>query len=157
MTAQPRPDVASFAGPVDLNLLDEREAEEARERYRVEGLPPLPADDAVAAHLVPGEAVVARRGSAELSPAPLAQGRPEVAGPLYLTTRRLLVLAGVPLAIDLARIDEVALAGDRLLVSLRDGTGLALATQRPRLLRVQIAAALIGARLSSGLGQPSPR
>src|SRR5688572_9663955 len=114
---------------------DERDADEARERFRIDGLARLAADAAVAPHLAPGEALVAQRSSVSLG---RGQDRLEeqIAGPLYVTTQRLLLLGRDPFAIDLALIDEVALAGERLLVSLRDGSGISLQTPGPRLLRV---------------------
>ena len=45
------------------------------------------------------------------------------------------------LSVGLADIEELACVGERLLVSLADGTGLTIDAGRPRLLRVQIAAA----------------
>ena len=44
------------------------------------------------------------------------------------------------------KIEELALAGERLLITLRDGTGLSIDASRPRLMRVQIAAALAAGR-----------
>jgi hypothetical protein len=58
----------------------------------------------------------------------------------------LMVVGGAPLDVELAEIDELALAGERLLVTLRDGTGLSIDASRPRLMRVQIAAALAAGR-----------
>jgi hypothetical protein len=127
---------------------DEREAEEARERYRSGGLTEVLPDDTVAAQLEPGEGLVAVRASASARRDGRGDDEQPLAGPLYLTSRRLLVLGRSPLAIRLSGIEEVALAGERLLLSLRDGTGLNLGTSGPRLLRVQIAAAMIGSRAS---------
>ena len=45
-----------------------------------------------------------------------------------------------------SQIEELALAGERLLITLRDGTGLSIDASRPRLMRVQIAAALAAGR-----------
>lgn len=125
---------------------DELDAQVAREQYRsgiVAGVTP---DAAVIPHLQPGEGLLAVRASASADADGRGDGEDALAGPLYLTDRRLLLLAREPLEIDLASIDEVALAGERLLVSLRDGTGVNLQAPGPRLLRVQIAAAMIGAR-----------
>jgi hypothetical protein len=57
-----------------------------------------------------------------------------------------MVVGHAPLDVELGGIDELALAGERLLVTLRDGTGLSIDASRPRLLRVQIAAALSAGR-----------
>ncbi len=43
-------------------------------------------------------------------------------------------------------VAPVALAGERLLLTLRDGSGFALDVSEPRLFRVQVAAALRAAR-----------
>ena len=127
---------------------DERDAQEAREHYRVSGLPEVLPDATVAAHLQPGEELVAVRASVSADRDGRGDDEQLLAGPLYLTNRRLLLLARLPLAIDLSLIDEVALAGERLLLLLRDGTGLNVQTPAPRLLRVQISAAQMGARAS---------
>jgi len=125
---------------------DGREAEAAREQYRTTGLPHISPDDAVAAHLSPGEGVVAVRALVSVDRDGAGDVTGAISGPLYLTTHRLMLLGGSPVTVDLSVIDELALVGERLLVSLRDGTGLDLQVAGPRLLRVQIAAALMGAR-----------
>ena len=119
---------------------DEAEADEARSRYRVEGLPNIQVDGLTAEPLRPGEAAVDVRASALVTRHPLGDGTDELAGPLVLTTRRLLVVGHAPLEVEIGDIDELTLAGERLLVTLRDGTGLSINASRPRLLRVQIAA-----------------
>ena len=73
-------------------------------------------------------------------------GTDDFPGRLYLTTQRLMVVGGAPLDVELSQIDELALAGERLLITLRDGTGLSIDASRPRLMRVQIAAALAAGR-----------
>jgi hypothetical protein len=125
---------------------DEREAYEARERYRSEGLPRLDVDGPIAERLRPAENVVDVRQSAVVSRHLRGDGTDEFPGRLYLTNQRLIVDAQALLDVELSEIDELALAGERLLVTLRDGTGLAIDASRPRLLRVQIAAALSAAR-----------
>ena len=120
---------------------DEAEADEARIRYRVEGLPSVDVDGRTAARLRPGEAAIDVRSSAVVTRHLLGDGTDELAGQLIITTQRLLVVGHTPLEVELDEIDELALAGERLLVTLRDGTGLSIDASRPRLLRVQIAAA----------------
>jgi predicted acyl esterase len=73
-------------------------------------------------------------------------GTEQLPGRLYLTTRRLTLAGRAPLDVELDEIGELALVGDRLLVTLRDGTGLSIDAWRPRLLRVQIAAARAAGR-----------
>ncbi len=51
-------------------------------------------------------------------------GTEEFPGRLYLTNRRLILDGGEPLEVELGQIEELALAGERLLVTLRDATGL---------------------------------
>ena len=125
---------------------DERDAIEARARYREDGLPVLEVDEPVAARLRPGETAIDARTSAVVSRHLPGDGTDDHPGRLYLTTQRLMVVGGAPLDVELAEIDELALAGERLLVTLRDGTGLSIDASRPRLMRVQIAAALAAGR-----------
>ena len=73
-------------------------------------------------------------------------GTDDFPGRLYLTTQRLMVVGGRRSMSSSSEIDELALAGERLLITLRDGTGLSIDASRPRLMRVQIAAALAAGR-----------
>lgn len=125
---------------------DERDAIEARNRYRTDGLPVLLVDGHVADRLRPGETVIDARPSSVVSRHLNGDGTDDFPGRLYLTTERLMIVGHVPLDVELGEIDELALAGERLLVTLRDGTGLAIDAARPRLMRVQIAAALAAGR-----------
>ena len=63
------------------------------------------------------------------------------AGDLYLTSRRMLVLSRPVLVVELEWIREIELAGDRLLLTLADGSGVCLVVPGPQLLRVEISAA----------------
>jgi hypothetical protein len=125
---------------------DERDAVEARVRYRADGLPVLEVDGPAAERLRSGETVVDARSSTVVSRHLLDDGTEDFPGRLYLTTQRLMVVGQPPLDVELGEIDELALAGERLLVTLRDGTGLTIDASRPRLLRVQIAATLAASR-----------
>ena len=125
---------------------DERDAVEARTRYRAHGLPVLAVDGPVAERLRTDETVVDARTSAVVSRHLRGDGTDDFPGRLYLTTQRLMVVGGAPLDVELSQIDELALAGERLLITLRDGTGLSIDASRPRLMRVQIAAALAAGR-----------
>ena len=73
-------------------------------------------------------------------------GIDDFAGTFYLTSQRLMLLGHTTLEVELDEIDELALAGERLLITLTDGTGLSIDASRPRLMRVQIAAALAAGR-----------
>jgi hypothetical protein len=125
---------------------DERDAVEARTRYRADGLPTIEVDGPAADRLRPNETVVDVRASALVSRHLRGDGTDQFPGRLYVTTQRLMVVGHAPLDVELGGIDELALAGERLLVTLRDGTGLSIDASRPRLLRVQIAAALSAGR-----------
>ena len=100
----------------------------------------------LAASLRGDESVVVVRPSSVISRHPRGDGIEDFAGRLYLTSRRLLLMGQTTLEVDLREIDELALAGERLLVTLNDGTGLSIDAIQPRLLRVQIAAALNAGR-----------
>ena len=67
-------------------------------------------------------------------------------GDLYLTSVRLMLLGRHEVGFDLDGIDEVMVCGEQLLLVMRDGTGIALDVELPRLLRVEIAAARAAAR-----------
>jgi len=125
---------------------DEREAYEARASYRTDGLPTIEADGAIAEHIRPGESVVAARPSTVISWHQRSDSTDDFAGSFYLTSQRLILLGRVTLEVELDQIDELALAGERLLITLIDRTGLSIDVARPRLLRVQIAAALTAGR-----------
>lgn len=127
-------------------LEDEREATRIRARYRTQGPSYLDPDDTIGPELVDGERLFAVRPAAHVERHdPNGRAIP-YPGRLYLTTQRLLVAGAMPLSVAVADIREVAMAGERLLVSLVDGGGLTLDVSWPRVLRVQIAAALIGLR-----------
>ena len=125
---------------------DEREAFEARALYRTEGLPAIEPDAAISEHIRPGETVVSVRPSSVVSRHLVGDSTDDYAGRLYLTSQRLVLLGHTDVEIELERIEELALAGERLLVTLTDRTGLSIDADRPRLLRVQIAAALTAGR-----------
>ncbi len=128
---------------------DETAADEARVRYRGQLMRPLEPDPSIAPLLAPGEVVLAVRRLAILDrrePA-IGTGAPAgLAGDLYLTSRRLVLAGRHALSFDLGEIEEVMLAGERLLLVLGDGNGASLYVDRPRLLRVELAAARAMAR-----------
>ena len=67
-------------------------------------------------------------------------------GTLYLTSQRLVHLGQVVVSVQLTDIEETSLAGELLLLSLREGEGISLDLDRPRVLRAEIAAATRGMR-----------
>jgi hypothetical protein len=118
---------------------DEIAANQARDRFLVSAVPVIEADEAIAPHLLPGEQTHALRRHAILR-APGDDRALGYGGTLYLTSRRLVHLGQVIVAVQLTDIVETSLAGERLLLTLRDGEGLALDVDRPRLLRAKLAA-----------------
>lgn len=127
-------------------VADEEAAREARRRYRASGIPAIEAEPELRPHLLEGEQLLAVRLSALLEHPSRDDGPFGSGGRLYLTTLRLLHLGQQIFGLELTEIDEQALAGERLLLRLRDGAGIILEVPEPRLLRVQIAAALAAAR-----------
>ncbi len=102
-------------------------------------VPEIEADDNIAPHLFEGELVHDLRRHAILK-APGGDAALGYGGTLYLTSRRLIHLGQVVMTVRLTDIVESSLAGERLLLTLRDGEGLALDLDRPRLLRAEMAA-----------------
>jgi hypothetical protein len=123
---------------------DEADAEEARRRYRVSPMPRIDPDPAVASYLLPDEHVLAVRHSIVVDRRG-PNGNPTrsecVAGDLYLTTRRIVVVGRTLLSFDLSGIEEATASAARLMLILDDGTGLAFDVDRPSLLRVEISTA----------------
>ncbi|MGO9178292.1 MAG: hypothetical protein ACLQBX_10765 [Candidatus Limnocylindrales bacterium] len=128
---------------------DEAAADQARERYRTQAMAALEPDPRIAPLLTSDERVFAVRRSAMLDRrqpllgSDVASG---LAGDLYVTSRRLVLVGRHTLSFDLADIEEAMLSGERLLFVLRHGQGASLDVDRPRLLRVEIAAARAAAR-----------
>lgn len=171
-TSQPAA-LRDAADIVARTAADEADAVQARERYRSDGLPMIEPDPEIGARLRPNEELIEMRPGAMVGRALLvgvggaagedgvgtasSAAQPAVeslSGRLYLTTARLVLLvrssADGPvdseLSVALGDIEELAIVGERLLVSLADGTGLTIDAGRPRLLRVQIAAARYASR-----------
>ena len=107
--------------------------------FLVSPVPTIEADEGVSKHLLPDEKVHGLRRRAILR-APGDDRALGYGGSLYLTSRRLIHLGQVVVTVQLTDIVEASLAGERLLVTLRDGEGLALDIDRPRLLRAEMAA-----------------
>jgi hypothetical protein len=123
---------------------DEAAASEARARYRQLGVESVESDDTILPLLAPGERVLALRHSVGLDRRQASAQAPtidSVRGDLYVTTERLVHVGDEVLDFRLDDVQDSALAGERVLLILRDGVGIVLNADRPRLLRVQIAAA----------------
>ena len=130
------------AGATAARIVDDEErAAEVRARFASERLPALDADEAIMGHLTQGESVHALRRRAILR-APGGDNALGYGGTLYLTSRRLVHLGQVEMSVQLTDIVETSLAGERLLLGLRDAEGLSLELERPRELRAEIAAAM---------------
>ena len=138
------PALRDAAAILERATADETAADEARERYRTRPMVPIEPEGRVARLLVAGEQVFAVRCLATLErrqDAPMTVTASGLAGDLYVTSQRLLLVGRHVLWIELDEIADVLLAGERLLLVLRGGRGVAIAVDRPRLLRVEIAAA----------------
>ena len=127
---------------------DEAAADEARQAYQAGGLPAIEPDADAGAILQPEEQLHAIHASALLEEAPLLD---EVVQPrggtLYLTSERLVHTATEATEVPLPEIEEMAIALERLvLIRRRNGSDLALEVDQPRLLRVQLAAAIAAER-----------
>jgi hypothetical protein len=138
-------------------VADEAAAGAARERYRTRPMAAVDPDERIGPLLLPGEHVVAVRRSALLErrqPEPGTRAATGLAGALYVTSHRLVLVGRTSLSFGLGSIQDVMLSGDRLLLVLRDGQGLALDVQQPRLLRVELAA--VRAAVQSGSQWAAP-
>jgi hypothetical protein len=123
---------------------DRAASDRARTRYRCTSMASIEPDAAIAPLLCPGERLhTLRRGVTFEIREPLGAGtvNQSGAGDLYLTSRRMVVLSRPVLDVELEWIHEVELAGDRLLLTLGDGSGVCLVVTGPQLLRVEISAA----------------
>lgn len=119
---------------------DEAAATTARERFAASPIPTIEADERIAPHLFPDELVHRLRTHAILN-APGDDRALGYGGTLYLTSHRLVHLGQVMVTVQLTDIVETSLAGERLLLTLRDGEGFIVDLDRPRLMRAEIAAA----------------
>ena len=120
---------------------DEADALALRERLRERPPDAIEADETIRPHLSEGEMVLGLRRSAILK-APGGDRALGYGGTLYLTSRRLVHLGQVMLTVQLCDIVETSLAGERLLLSLREGEGFTVDVDRPRTFRTEIAAAM---------------
>jgi len=152
---EPASALANAGDIVARAAADQAAADEARPRFRRDGLPTLPPDERIAPLLEPGERLVALRHAALLDrrePSPGGRLTPGVAGELFVTSRRLVLLGRVTLSFELAAIEDAVLSGERLLLVLHDGHGVALQIAQPSLLWVEIAAARAYARSARASG-----
>ena len=139
------PALRDAAAVAERAAADEAAASAARDRFVSAPVPVIEADERVSPHLLPHEAVRGLRRHAILR-APGDDRALGYGGTLYLTSRRLVHLGQVIVTVQLTDIMETSLAGERLLLTLRDGEGLALDLDQPRLLRAELAALMREAR-----------
>lgn len=142
-TGTPADRTPAFGETADAQVVtDEEGARRAREQYRDSGIPTIEADATVARHLADGERVLGLRAAASIvriDEGTQAAVRDE--GPLYVTSSRLLHLGARVTSVDLADVEELAMADDRILLTIRGSRGLMLDVSEPRQLRVLLAAA----------------
>jgi len=125
---------------------DERAAAQLRRRYRLAGLPRLDIDADLRHLLRSGETAVDVHPGVRLTRHPTGAPPRSAAGPLLVTTHRL-VLSCVPdVSVDLTAVRELEVTDRLLLITLRDGTGVQVETGRPRMLRAQIAEVIAARR-----------
>jgi hypothetical protein len=121
---------------------DEEAARVAREQYREAGLPLIDADATISAYLGQGEHVIGWRERATLARVVETGHAPvQEEGSLYITDRRLVHLGQEVMSIALEDVRELAMADDRILITLAGARGVMLDVPSPRQLRVLIAAA----------------
>ena len=121
---------------------DEEAARLARDRYREAGIPLLEPDAAIAPYLADGEHLLGRRETAALTRVDDdGQSALRQDGVLYVTDRRLLHLADEVTSLDLTDVIELAMADDRILITLAGARGVMLDVEDPRQFRVLVAAA----------------
>ena len=134
---------------------DEAAADAGRAAYQLSGLPLLEPDPSFAALLEPGERLHAvhrlamlETGSSGDQPT-LPRG-----GTLLLTSRRIVHAGEATQAWELSEVVDMLVALERLLlIGLRDGSDLHLEVDLPRLLRVQLAAAVAALRGSPSVNE----
>ena len=139
------PALRDAAAIAERAAADEAAASAARDRFVSAPVPVIETDERVSPHLLPNEEVRGLRRHAILR-APGDDRALGYGGTLYLTSRRLVHLGQVIVTVQLTDIMETSLAGERLLLTLRDGEGLALDLDQPRLMRAELAALMREAR-----------
>jgi hypothetical protein len=127
---------------------DEAAADAAREQLATGGMPAIEPVTGFARVAKSGEVLHAVRYNAMLERAPTVGDAEELrGGTAYLTSSRLLHVGAQMMDVPLSEIDEMVVVLERLvLIRLRDGSDMAIEVDQPRLLRVQIAAAIVAAR-----------
>jgi hypothetical protein len=137
-------DLDGREGRPGVGRTDDEDAGHARRRYRSHGIEPLEPDPCIGPLLEPGEDVLARHQGVVLDRRQLStrdDPSSPMPGDLYVTSSRLVHVGRRVVTIELDDVEDAALVGDRVLLITRGGIGVTLEGDRPRLLRVQMAAA----------------
>jgi hypothetical protein len=152
LTTAEGPAVRDAQSISDRIVADEAAADAARDLFTANGLPAIEPVSGFARLAGSGELLHSVRYNAILERAPTDEIAPELrGGTLYLTSRRLLHTGETTTDVALGEIDEMVVVLERLvLIRLRDGSDLAVEVDQPRLLRVQIAAAMGAVRGTAG-------
>jgi hypothetical protein len=148
-TRSDNPAIRDAAEIVARAAADEAAADRARDEYRTQTMPGLVPDGRIAPLLGAGEHLLAVRRSVVLErrrPPPRTSSPASLAGDLYVTSRRIVLLGRLTLGIDLDEIEDAVVSGERILLVMGDGRGAALDVASPRQLRVEIATARAFAR-----------
>ena len=153
-TLHPSLDMLALNGPTEAaaSASDEQLALRAREHYKESGVPEVAADDTIAPLLDRQERVLGGPDMAILRRVDVEEDTRAVLreeGPLYVTDHRLVHIGNHVESISLLDIDELAMADDRILVTLVGSRGLTLDVETPQQLRVLIAAAKAARRLQA--------
>lgn len=153
--ARTRPDANGARTRPSHQAADEARAAEARGRLHTHGFVPIEPDPRIGVLLGRDEVLVAvRRGVSVNRRQPCPDEDRGVDGDLYVTSHRLVHLGRPAISYDLAAIREAVVVGDRLLLILDDGVGMAIVVDDPSHLRVEISAARAASRRE---GRPGRR
>jgi len=148
-TGADNPAICDAAEIVSRAAVDEAAADRARDEYLARAMPSLAPDGRIAPLLGPDEHVLAVRRSVVLDrrrPPPRSSSPASLAGDLYVTSKRLVLVGRLTVAIDLDEVEDAVVTGERILLIMGNGKGAALDVARPRQLRVEIATARAFAR-----------
>jgi hypothetical protein len=141
---------STVVDPADA-IADEVAANDARLRFREQGIVPIAPDHRIGPLLGPGECVVAvRRGVVLERRVGSARAGDGLLGDLYVTSCRLLFLGHVLVQYPLAQINELDIVAGGVRFVVGPGRGADIQVRDPRLLRVEIAAVREASRLASG-------
>ena len=139
------PDTPAAACPDETRateaVVDEAAADEARQRFREQGIVPIEPDARIGVMLAPGERVVAVHREASLERRKGWRGPAGgMDGNLYVTTERLVHLGRASVEYPLAEICEVIVGTGAIRLVVADSQGVEIGVVYPRVLRVEIAA-----------------